>query len=92
MCILQFTAWLEDMELPEEYRIGLEKQGEKMNNSSRGRNGFGGNRKALFPKAGVEKGEDRNWLASFTKAGCIACRDENGATIISRFGFRKAGS
>jgi hypothetical protein len=24
------------------------------------------------------KSETRNWLASFTKAGCVACRDEQG--------------
>jgi len=69
---------LEDMPLPEEYRLGLEKRGEEMNNSSRSRNNMGTNRKALFPKGGLERGEEKNWLASFTRVGCIGCRDERG--------------
>ncbi len=69
----------EDMPLPREYRLGLEKRGEELHSSSRMRNSMGTGRTALFPKAGKEKGEDRNWVATFTKAGCISCKDEGGA-------------
>jgi len=71
-------VWQEEMVLPAEYRLGMEKRGEQLNNSSRLRNGFGLNRNALFQKAGRERGEDKNWIATFTKAGCISCRNEEG--------------
>ena len=32
----------------------------------------------LFPKAGRERGEDLNWIGTFTKAGCISCRTDDG--------------
>jgi len=43
-----------------EYRLGLEKRGEELHSSSRMRNSMGTGRTALFPKAGKERGEDRN--------------------------------
>jgi hypothetical protein len=49
-----------------------------MNNSGRLRNNFGINREALFSAGPGKKAEMRNWIASFTKAGCVSCRDENG--------------
>jgi len=70
--------WSEKLELPEEYRLGLEKRGEEINNSSKIRNGMGTNRRALFPKAGNERGEDKNWRASFNKSGCVACKNDEG--------------
>jgi len=70
--------WREPLELPDEYRLGLEKRGEEINNSSKIRNGMGTNRRALFPKAGNERGEDKNWLASFNRAGCVACKNDEG--------------
>ena len=60
--------WRVGMELPEEYRLGLEKRVEEINNSSKIRNGMGTNRRALFPKAGNERGR-KNWLATFNRAG-----------------------
>jgi len=68
----------EDMPLPKEYRLGLEKRGEELHSSARGRNSMGTGRSAIFPKGGMERGEDRNWIASFTKAGCISCKGESG--------------
>ena len=66
----------EGMPLPEEYILGLEKRGEELNSSARAKNGMGTGRNAIFPKEGNQKGEGRNWIASFTKAGCISCRNE----------------
>jgi len=68
--------WEERLPLPENYRIGLDKRGMVMNSSARPRNNFGTNKEALFPKAGGQKGEKVNWTATFTRTGCIACRDE----------------
>jgi hypothetical protein len=64
--------------LPENYRLGLEKRGEEVNNSSRNRNGFGTNKRALFPKEGKDRGEDKNWIATFNRGGCLNCKDERG--------------
>jgi hypothetical protein len=68
--------WEERLPLPENYRIGLDKRGMVMNSSARSRKNFGTNKEALFPKAGGQKGEKVNWTATFTRTGCIACRDE----------------
>jgi len=48
--IVEGGVKLEGMPLPEDYRLGLEKRGEELNNSSRTRNNMGTNRKALFPR------------------------------------------
>ncbi len=66
----------EGMPLPEEYRLGLERRGEELNSSARAKNGMGTGRNAIFPKEGNQKGENKNWIASFTKAGCISCRND----------------
>jgi hypothetical protein len=59
-----------------EYRLGLDRRGMGLNSSARQRNNFGTNKESLFPKAGKEKGEKVNWTSTFTRGGCIACRDE----------------
>jgi hypothetical protein len=68
--------WEEKLPLPDTYKLGLDKRGMVMNSSARAKNNFGTNKEALFPKGGGQKGEKVNWTASFTRAGCIACRDE----------------
>jgi hypothetical protein len=69
---------MEDIVVPEGYELGREEKGLDMNNSGRLKNNFGLNREALFPAGQGRKSEMRNWLASFTKTGCVSCRDENG--------------
>jgi hypothetical protein len=64
--------------VPESFDMGREEKGLEMNNSGRLRNNFGMNREGLFPVGQGMKSETRNWLASFMKAGCVSCRDENG--------------
>jgi hypothetical protein len=70
------TEWEEKIPLPEDYRLGLDRRGMVLNSSARQRNNFGVNKEALCPKAGKERGEKDNWTATFTRGGCIACRDE----------------
>ncbi len=69
---------MEAIPIPEKFDLGLEEKGMEMNNSGRLKNNFGTNREALFSAGPGRKNEVRNWLASFTKAGCVSCRDENG--------------
>jgi hypothetical protein len=69
---------LEQIPLPETFDLGTEEKGLEMNNSGRLKNNFGRNKEALFAEGPGRKNETRNWLASFTKAGCVACRDETG--------------
>jgi hypothetical protein len=64
--------------VPERFDLGREGKRMEMNNSGRLKNNFGTNREALFSAGTGKKTEMRNWIASFTKAGCVACRDENG--------------
>jgi hypothetical protein len=68
----------ERIPLLEGFDLGKEKKGMEMNNSGRLRNNFGMNREALFPGGTGMKNETRNWVGSFTKTGCVSCRDENG--------------
>jgi hypothetical protein len=63
---------VEGTPVPEDFDIGREKRGLDMNNN------FGTNREALFPTGAVMKSETCNWMASFTKTGCVACQDEDG--------------
>jgi hypothetical protein len=49
-----------------------------LNNSSKFKNNFGINKEGLFPGGRDDKREEKNWLATFTKSGCIACRNEQG--------------
>jgi hypothetical protein len=63
----------EGIPLPKLYRLGLEKKGVELNHSSRARNNFGLNKRGLTgPGAG--RGEKRNWIASFTRVGCLRCK------------------
>jgi hypothetical protein len=39
---------------------------------------MGNGRGALFPREKGERGEGRNWVATFTRAGCVACKSEEG--------------
>jgi hypothetical protein len=68
----------EKVPLPENFRLGLEERGLKMNHSGRPKNNFGTNRAPLFPGGKEGKQESRNWFASFTKSGCLSCRDKDG--------------
>ncbi len=68
----------EKIPLPDGFVLGKESKGMEMNNSGRLKNNFGTNREALFPGGPGMKSETRNWLASFTKTGCVSCRDEDG--------------
>jgi hypothetical protein len=68
----------ERVPLPESFELGREGKGMEMNNSGRLKNNFGMNKEALFPVNSGMKSEKRNWIASFTKTGCVSCRDENG--------------
>ncbi len=76
--------WLERMRM----RVGKEEEGSDpiwsnfdlskernsmdMNNSNQLINNFSKNRLQSV------RNEGRNWLASFTKTGCVSCRDEGG--------------
>jgi hypothetical protein len=68
----------EKIPLPDNYRLGLDGRGQKLNHSGRHRNNFGASRDPLFPGGRNGKQESRNWVASFTKSGCLSCRDEHG--------------
>ncbi len=68
----------EKISLPENYRLGQDERGGFLNNSSKFKNNFGINKEGLFPGGRDEKKEEKNWLATFTKSGCIACRNEQG--------------
>jgi hypothetical protein len=69
----------EKIPLPENYRLGQDERGGFLNNSSKFKNNFVINKEGLFPGGGRDdKKEEKNWLATFTKSGCIACRNEQG--------------
>ncbi len=61
--------------LSDEFRMGLEKREKTVNHSGRFRNNFGVNKEAIFPGQKDRRRDERNWMATFTKSGCIACRD-----------------
>jgi hypothetical protein len=64
------TVEEEDIPLPKQYRLGLERKGVELNHSSRARNNFGMNRRGLTGNT-AGRGEKRNWIASFTRVGCL---------------------
>ena len=68
----------EKIPLPAEYNLGLDSRGLEMNSAARKNHNMGSNRKAVFPRKDGRKGEASNWIANFTRAGCIGCRDEKG--------------
>jgi hypothetical protein len=75
---LRFVKDKEKIPLPEKYRLGLEGRGKFLNHSGKPKNNFGMNKSGLFAseKGGNEEG--KNWISTFTKSGCIACRNEGG--------------
>ncbi len=75
---LEWKEREEKIPLPEDFRLGLEERGPQMNHSGRTWNNFGNSRTPIFPGGKDGKQESRNWLASFTKSGCLNCRDEDG--------------
>jgi hypothetical protein len=64
--------------LPENYRLGLEERAGLVNHSEKNKNNFGMNRNALFPGGAGGKYDTRNWISTFTKSGCVVCREDNG--------------
>ena len=68
----------EKIPLPEEFDLGLDKRGVYVNSSARRQHNMGANRMGVFPREGGGKGEGRNWLANFTRAGCVGCKDKDG--------------
>jgi hypothetical protein len=68
----------EKIPLPDTYRLGLDGRGKKLNNSGRPKNNFGANKEPLFPGGKNGRQESRNWIANFTKSGCLGCRDSQG--------------
>ena len=69
---------VEKIPLPDSYDLGLDIRGKEINSSVRKNHNFGANKKAVFPKSNGGRGEDKNWLASFTRGGCVGCRDVKG--------------
>jgi hypothetical protein len=68
----------EKIPLPENFRLGQDERGKQLNHSGRPNNNFGIKKEPLFPGGKDGKQESRNWFASFTKSGCLSCRDEDG--------------
>jgi hypothetical protein len=64
--------------LPENFVLGKDVRGADLNHSGKIRNNFGTNKEALIPGGRDRKTDGRNWIASFTKSGCIACKDDRG--------------
>ena len=69
---------VEKIPLPDSYDLGLDIRGKEINSSVRKNHNFGANKKAVFPKSNGGRGEGKNWLASFTRGGCVGCRDSKG--------------
>jgi hypothetical protein len=63
----------EGIPLPKQFRLGLERKGVELNHASRARNNFGMNRRGLTGHT-AGRGEKRNWIASFTRVGCLGCK------------------
>jgi hypothetical protein len=68
----------EGMTIPDSHDVGLDRRGSILNSSNRRAHNFGSNKMPLFARKDGGKGEGRNWTASFTRAGCVACRNEMG--------------
>jgi hypothetical protein len=63
----------EGIPLPKQFRLGLERKGVELNHASRARNNFGMNRRGLTGNT-AGRGEKRNWIASFSRVGCLGCK------------------
>ena len=70
----------EKIPLPEDFDLGLCLKGLEVNSSSRRNNNMGTNRKPLIQGKEGRKGEGQNWIASFTRAGCVGCKGEKGTS------------
>jgi hypothetical protein len=68
----------ERIPLPENFALGRDERGVDLNHSGKVKNNFGVNREALIPGGRDKRMDGRNWISSFTKSGCIACRDDKG--------------
>jgi hypothetical protein len=66
------------VKIPDSYDLSLDKRGNILNSSNRRAHNFGVNRGPVFGREDGKKGDGRNWTASFTRAGCVACRNEGG--------------
>ncbi len=74
----EFVKEREKIPLPENFRLGLDGRGKFLNNSSKIKNNFGLNKGGLFEGGQGGQGEKKNWISTFTKSGCIGCRNEEG--------------
>jgi len=68
----------EGIPLPKLFKLGLEEKGVHLNNSDRPVNNFGVGKNPLFPIVGGGGEEGKNWIASFTRQGCVGCVSEDG--------------
>jgi hypothetical protein len=69
----------ETIPLPENFVLGRDGRGVDVNHSEKKiRNNFGLNKEALIPKGRDRRIDGRNWISTFTKSGCIACKDDRG--------------
>ncbi len=73
-----FKSEKEKIPLPENFRLGLDGRGEFLNHRGKAKNNFGLNNMGLFSGGIGGKKETKNWIATFTKSGCIACCNEEG--------------
>lgn len=67
--------------LPEEFDVGKEIRGPFLNNSSRGKHNHGPGNSAIVPRKDGGRGEGGNWVANFTKQGCMGCKSEEGKEV-----------
>ncbi len=74
----EFVKEREKIPLPENFRLGLDGRGKFLNHSGKVKNNFGLNKEGLFASGQGVQGEGKNWISTFTKSGCIACRNEEG--------------
>ena len=58
--------------------LGLGVRGKELNSSARKSHNFGAHKKAIFQKSNGGRGEGKNWIANFTRGGCVGCRDVKG--------------
>ncbi len=75
---MRFVKEQEKIPLPENYRLGLEGRGKFLNHSGKPKNNLGMNKSGLFVSGSGGIAEGKNWISTFTKSGCIACRNEGG--------------
>ncbi len=76
----------EGLPLPKQFRLGLEKRGVELNHSSRARNNFGLNRTGLTGGSGSGVREKSNWISTFTRVGCLGCKEGGEGTHRGRTG------